>query len=229
IYGGNGRKEPIYGEGGTRPPQISGAQWSPTIERECYRNGERNEDEDSKDYYDTTMERQRCEDSTYSRIIYSNTGEEEPTMLNDDDLNTVDRRVLNGDPDRNSLISPVYGTTSQRHRRQQQQFVECRQQQHHQQQQQQQYAYVPQHFTATAAVPFVPAQLQFVPAMLPATSFLPTQQVTYVTSSASNGNGAISGPSRVTATSSSMVVMNDNQNDQQHNASLSEAEIFNIF
>ncbi|VDN40436.1 unnamed protein product [Gongylonema pulchrum] len=60
--------------------------------------------------------------------------------------------------------------------------------------------------------------MQFVPAMLPATSFLPTQQVTYVTSSASNGNGAISGPSRVTATSSSMVVMNDNQNDQQHNA-----------
>ncbi|VDK48284.1 unnamed protein product [Gongylonema pulchrum] len=54
----------------------------------------------SKDYYDTTMERQRCEDSTYSRIIYSNTGEEEPTTLNDDDLNTVDRRALNGDPDR---------------------------------------------------------------------------------------------------------------------------------
>lgn len=43
----------------------------------------------------------------------------------------------------------------------------------------------------TCLQPFVPAQFQFVPAMLPATSLLPQQQITYITSSSSGGKGFI--------------------------------------
>ncbi|MCP9262373.1 BMA-HUM-4 [Dirofilaria immitis] len=120
----------------------------------------------NNDYYDINMDRKRYDDSIYSNVIY-------------DGRNIMDENF--NEQHQQQQQQQQQDTTLQRYRRQQQQFVELRQQQQQQQNQQQHenqqptFAYVPQHFAAVATVPLVPTQVQFMPVMLPTTSFLPAQ------------------------------------------------------
>ncbi|EJD73864.1 Myo2p, partial [Loa loa] len=114
----------------------------------------------NNNYYDTVMDRKRYDDSIYSNVTYGG------------------RNMIHNNFHKHHhqhQQQQQHDTTLQRYRRQQQQFVELRQQQQQHHDQQPNFAYIPQHFTAMPAMPFVPAQVQFMPVMLPTTSFLPAQ------------------------------------------------------
>uniref|UniRef100_A0A158Q8K6 Myosin motor domain-containing protein n=1 Tax=Elaeophora elaphi TaxID=1147741 RepID=A0A158Q8K6_9BILA len=178
----------------------------------------------SKNYYDTVMDRKRYDDSIYSNSVY-------------DDRNVIDD---------NFHYQQQYDTTLQRYRRQQQHFVELRQQQQQQQQQQQHqeqqpnFAYIPQHFTAMATVPLVPTQVQFMPVMLPTSSFLPAQplppphQQSMITG-AENGIGQRIINQQLNTTNvsslSSTVLMNtvdSNDMQQHHSDNFTVGKIMNL-